>query len=140
MNVTLLLIYSFHNIDLLCKWFIESFISTFSFNLSFHLISFWLINIYILYILYIYLYIYIYIYIYPHTRIYIYISIYVTYIYISKYIYIYIYIYVYVNGGNSFLMPNNMRWVLRSHVNLRDINGLHYLKCNTCDHKEIGWR
>ena len=38
--------------------------------------------------------------------------------------------------SNSFVMSNNMRWELRSHVTCRDINVIYYLKCNTCDHKE----
>ena len=43
---------------------------------------------------------------------------------------------LYVNEGNSFVMSNNMRWELRSHVTCRDINVIYYLKCNMCDHKE----
>ena len=43
---------------------------------------------------------------------------------------------LYVNEGNSFVMSNNMRWELRSHVTCRDINEIYYLKCNICDHKE----
>ena len=43
---------------------------------------------------------------------------------------------LYVNEGNSFVMFNNMRWELCSHVTCRDINVIYYLKCNMCDHKE----
>ena len=39
---------------------------------------------------------------------------------------------LYVNEGNSFVMSNNMRWELRSHVTCRDINVIYYLKCNMC--------
>ena len=37
---------------------------------------------------------------------------------------------LYVNEGNSFVMSNNMRWELRSHVTCRDIIVIYYLKCN----------
>ena len=43
---------------------------------------------------------------------------------------------LYVSEGNSFVMSNNMRWELRSHVTCRDINVIYYLKRNMCDHKE----
>ena len=43
---------------------------------------------------------------------------------------------LYVNEGNSFVMSNNMKWELRSHVTCRDINVIYYLKCNMCDRKE----
>ena len=43
---------------------------------------------------------------------------------------------LYVNEDNSFVMSNNMRWVLHSHVTCRDINVIYYLKCNMYDHKE----
>ena len=43
---------------------------------------------------------------------------------------------LYVNEGNSFVMFNNLRWELRSHITCRDINVIYYLKCNMCDHKE----
>ena len=38
--------------------------------------------------------------------------------------------------GHSFIMPNNMRWELRSHVTCRSINMIYYLKCNMCKKKE----
>ena len=41
-----------------------------------------------------------------------------------------------MNEGNSFVMSNNMRWGLRSHVTFRDKNVIYYLKCNMCEHKE----
>ena len=44
---------------------------------------------------------------------------------------------LYVNEDNSFVMSNNMRWELRSHVTYRDINVIYYLKCSMCDHKEM---
>ena len=43
---------------------------------------------------------------------------------------------LYVIEGNRFVMTNNMRWELRSHVTCRVINVIYYLKCNVCDHKE----
>ena len=43
---------------------------------------------------------------------------------------------LYVNQGGSFLISNNMRWELRSHVIWRDINVIYYLNCDMCDHKE----
>ena len=43
---------------------------------------------------------------------------------------------LYVNEGKSFVMSNNMRWELRSHVTCRDINVIYYSKCNMCYHKE----
>ena len=43
---------------------------------------------------------------------------------------------LYVNEGNSFVMPNDMKWELCSHVICWDINVIYYLKCNMCDHKE----
>ena len=42
----------------------------------------------------------------------------------------------YVNENNTFLVSNNMRWKLRSHVTCWDINVIYYLKCVMCDHKE----
>ena len=41
-----------------------------------------------------------------------------------------------MNEDNSFVMSNNTRWKLRSHVTCRDINVIYYLKYNLCDHKE----
>ena len=37
---------------------------------------------------------------------------------------------LYIVEGHSFIMPNNMRWELRSHVTCRSINMIYYLKCN----------
>ena len=45
--------------------------------------------------------------------------------------------FLYVNEGNSFVMSNNMRWELRSHVTCRDIDIINYLECIMCDHKEM---
>ena len=42
---------------------------------------------------------------------------------------------LYVNEGNIFVMYNNMKWELRSHVTYWDVNVMYYLKCNMCDHK-----
>ena len=38
--------------------------------------------------------------------------------------------------GHSFIMPNNTRWELRSHVTCRSVNIIYYLKCNMCKKKE----
>ena len=43
---------------------------------------------------------------------------------------------LYIVEGNSFIMSNNMRWELRSHVTCRSINIISYLKCNMCKKKE----
>ena len=43
---------------------------------------------------------------------------------------------LYVNEDNSFVMFNNMRWELCSHVTCKDKNVIYYLNCNMCDHKE----
>ena len=42
---------------------------------------------------------------------------------------------LYVNEDNSFVMSNNIRWELRSHVTCRDMNVMYYLECNICEHK-----
>ena len=41
-----------------------------------------------------------------------------------------------VNEDKSFIISNNMRWELRSHVTCRYINVIYYLKCNICADKE----
>ena len=38
--------------------------------------------------------------------------------------------------GHSFIMSNNTRWELRSHVTCRSINIIYYLKCNMCKKKK----
>ena len=43
---------------------------------------------------------------------------------------------LHVNEGNNFVMSNDMRRKLRSHVTCRHINVVYYLKCNRCEHKE----
>ena len=43
---------------------------------------------------------------------------------------------LHVNEGNNFVMSNDMRRELHSHVTCRHINVVYYLKCNMCDHKE----
>ena len=43
---------------------------------------------------------------------------------------------LYIAEGHSFLMSNNMRWELGSHVTCRSINVIYYLKCNMCKKKE----
>ena len=43
---------------------------------------------------------------------------------------------MYILEGHSFIMSNNMRWDLRSHVNCRSINIIYYLKWNMCKKKE----
>ena len=43
---------------------------------------------------------------------------------------------LYIVEGHSFIMSNNMRWELRSHVTCRSINIIYYLKCNMCKKKE----
>ena len=46
---------------------------------------------------------------------------------------------LYVNEDNSFVMSNNMRWELRSHVTCRDMNVIYYLEYNICEHKVTYW-
>ena len=43
---------------------------------------------------------------------------------------------LHVNEGYNFVMSNDMKRKLRSHVTCRHINVVYYLKCNMCDHKE----
>ena len=43
---------------------------------------------------------------------------------------------LYIVEGHNFIMSNNMRWELRSHVTCRSINIIYYLRCNMCEKKE----
>ena len=43
---------------------------------------------------------------------------------------------LYIVEGHIFIMLNNVRWELRSHVTCRSINIIYYLKCNMCKKKE----
>ena len=43
---------------------------------------------------------------------------------------------LYIAERHSFIMSNNLRWELRSHVTSRSINIIYYLKCNLCKKKK----
>ena len=43
---------------------------------------------------------------------------------------------LYIVEGHSFIMPNNMKWELRSHITCRSITIIYCLKCNMCKKKE----